>query len=122
MSIQARLVVAGMSAVAAQASVGTVANNLTAVTGGQGSAVTLGADTNRFTTVPASSGCIVPPLNPGDNICVFNAGANALLVFPPVGAQLNALGVNASYSVATATPYCEITCITPTQYHCFQSA
>jgi hypothetical protein len=122
MPIQARLIVAGMSAVAAAASVGAVANNLTAVTGGQNAALPLGADNNRFTTVPASGGTILPPLNPGDNLIVLNAGANALLLFPPSGGQINALGANASYSIATATPYCCVTCITPTQYHAMQSA
>jgi hypothetical protein len=122
MPIQSRLIVAGMSAVAAAASVGAVANNMTAVAGGQGSATPLPADNNRFTTVPASGGAIVPALNPGDNLVIINAGANALLVFPPVGGQINALGTNASYSVATATPYCTVACITPTQYHAFQSA
>ena len=122
MPVQARLLVAGISAVAAAASVGGVANTLTAVTGGQSTATQLPADNNRFTTVPASGGCILPAMNGGDNITVIIAGANALLLFPPVGAQINALGNNASYSIATATPYCAVTCITPTQYHCFQSA
>ena len=122
MPVQARMVVAGMSATAAAASVGGVANNLTAVAGGQALATNLGADNNRFTTVPAGGGCIIPPLNPGDNIIVINAGANALALYPPPGAQLNALGVNAAYSIATATPYCTVSCITPTQYHSFQSA
>ena len=122
MTIAARLVVAGMSATEAQASVGTTANLLTASGTNQGTAATLGADTNRFTTVAAGTGCIIPPLNPGDSITVINAGANALALYPPVGAALNALAVNTAYSISTATPFCVIQCITPTQYHCFQSA
>lgn len=124
MPLQSRLVVAGMSAIAAQASVGTSANNLTATGTTQATAAPLGADNNRFTTVPANSGCVLPPMNGGDSINVFNAGANALLVYPPpgIGAQINALAANAGYSVAVATPYSEITCITPTQFHEFQSA
>jgi len=122
MPLQQRLVVAGMSATAAQASVGTAADQLTAAGTVQGNAAPLGADNNRFTTVGAGTGCILPAMNPGDSINVFNAGANALLIYPPVGAKINALGTNAGYSLATATPYCEITCISPTQYHAFQSA
>lgn len=122
MTVQARLVVAGMSAVEAQADVGTVANNLTATGSSQATAVTLGADFNRFTTVAASTGCIIPPLNPGDTIQVFNAGANALSLYPPSGGIINALSANAAYSIATATPFCQVSCITPTQYHCMQSA
>lgn len=123
MPVQARMVVAGVSATAAAAGVGIAANNLTATTGGQSTAALIPADVSRFTTVPASSGCIIPPLNPGDNIVVINAQAtNALLLFPPVGGFINALAQNAAYSIAVATPYCQITCVTPTQYHCFQSA
>lgn len=123
MPVQARMVVAGTSATAAAAAVGIAANNLTAIVGGQGAAAVLPADVNRFTTVPSTGGCILPTLNPGDNIVVFNGQAtNPLLLFPPVGGALNALGTNASYSIAVATPYCQITCVTPLLYHCFQSA
>jgi hypothetical protein len=123
MPVQARMVVAGMSATEAAASVGTVANSLTAVSGGQSAAAGLPGDVNRFTTVPASGGCILPALNPGDNIVVVNAQVtNALLLFPPVGGAINALATNGSYSIAVATPFCYVQCITPTQYHCFQSA
>jgi hypothetical protein len=122
MPLAQRLVQAGLSAVQAAAISGTVANNLIATGNSQATALALGADTSRFTTVAASTGCILPAMNPGDSMEVINAGANALSLYPPVGAQLNALGNNAAYSIATATPYCTITCITPTQYHCFQSA
>lgn len=116
------MVVAGMSAAAAAASQGTSANLLTATGTTQGTAATLGADQNRFTTVPASSGCILPAMNPGDSIVVVNAGANPLALYPPVGGQINALGNNAAYSIATTTPFCTINCFTTTQYHAFQSA
>lgn len=122
MPVRDRLVVAGMSATEAQASIGTTADNLTSAGTTQATAVTLGADVNRFTTVGANSGCIMTSMNAADNIVVINAGANALKLYPPVGAQINALGANAGYSIATATPFCYITCTSPTQYHCFQSA
>lgn len=122
MPVQARLVVAGMSATEAQASVGTAQDQLVATGASQATAAPVPADNNRFTNVAAATGCILPAMNPGDNITIMNAGANALKVYPPVGGQINALGANAAYSVATATPYVGITCITPTQYHAFQSA
>lgn len=122
MSLQARMVVAGMSAAAAAASQGTSANNLTAAGNSQATASSLGADQNRFTTVAASTGCILPAMNPGDSIVVVNAGANPLALYPPVGGQINALGNNAAYTIAIATPFCTINCFTTTQYHAFQSA
>lgn len=122
MPVQARMVVAGMSAPAAQASVGVSATGLTATGSTQATALQLGADVNKFTTVAASTGCILPAMNGGDNIVVVNSGANALSLYPPVGASINALGANTAYSIAIATPYCQITCVDPTHYHCFQSA
>jgi hypothetical protein len=122
MSLQQRLVVAGISAPAAQAIQGTVASGLTATGTTQATALPLGADCCDFTTVPAGSGCILPAMNPGDDITIFNGGANALLVYPPVGGQIKSLGTNAGYSVATATPLCFVQCITPTLYVASQAA
>ena len=122
MAIAQRLVQAGLSAVQAAAIAGTVADNLTATGSTQGGGLPLGADTNRFTTVAANTGAILPAMNPGDSIEVINVGANALKLYPPVGGQINGLGANAAYSIATATPYCTITATSPTQYHSFQSA
>jgi hypothetical protein len=119
---QSRLVTAGVSALQAQATVGTVANGLTAAGSTQATALPLPADVNRFTTVAASTGAILPPSNPGDMIVVQNAGANALAVYPPVGAAINAVATNGAYSVATATPTAVFICVTPTQFIAFQSA
>lgn len=122
MTLQARIVQSGLSAVNAQAIVGTIANTLTAAGTVQGNAVALTADLNRFTTVAAGTGAIAPAMNPSDSIQIFNAGANALLVYPPVGGTINALALNAGYSVATATPFCELYCVNPTTYIARQSA
>jgi hypothetical protein len=116
------MVAAGLSAIQAQAIQGTVANNLTATGTTQATALPLGADLNNVTTVAASSGVIMPAMNPGDEIVVRNGGANALSLYPPVGAQINALGVNAAYAIATATPLCYIECVSPTLYLCSQAA
>jgi len=124
MPLQARMVVSGLSAIQSQASVGTVANALTATGSTQAGALPLPADLNRFTTVAAGTGALLPPMNPGDELEVINAGANALLVYPPLGSNgvINVLGANAGYSVAVATPTCFVQCITPTIFAATQSA
>lgn len=122
MALQARIVQSGLSAINAQAIQGTVANTLTATGTVQGNAFALPADVNRFTTVAAGTGAILPAMNPGDEIVVFNGGANALLLYPPVGGAINAVAVNGSYSIATATPTAYVTCVTPLQYLVSQSA
>lgn len=122
MAIQQRLTVSGMSGVQAQAIQGTVANGLTALGTTQANALALPADLNYFTTVGAGTGTVLPAMNPGDSVNLYNKGASALLVYPPVGAVINALGANAGYSVATATPYVEVYCITPLIFIASQSA
>lgn len=122
MTSQNRLTVAGISAVAADAIQGTVANNLTATGSTQATALALPADINRVTTVAASTGVIIPPANSGDGGTVYNGGANALLLYPPVGGTINGLSANAGYSIATATPYCDWYCIDPLTYIASQSA
>lgn len=123
MPIQQRMVVTGLSAVQVAAIQGTVADNLTATgTSSQAAAFPLPADINRFTTVALNAGALVPPLNPADSVNVYNGGANPLLLYPPTGGTINGLGLNAAYSIATATPYAEVYCISPTRYIASQSA
>jgi hypothetical protein len=122
MSLQQRLVQAGLSANQAAAVQGTVAAGLTALGTTQANSLPLGADNNQFTTVAAGTGCMLPQMNPGDDITVYNGGANALLIYPPVGGQIKGLGVNVGYSLAVATPLAYIVCISPTQYVASQAA
>ena len=123
MSLAQRMMSAGLSAVQVAAIQGTVANNLSAAGTTQGNAAPLLADQNRVTTVGSGAGVILPPMNPGDEMAVINAQAtNALLLYPPVGGVINALSANAGYSIAVATPFATVLCITPTQYHAYQSA
>lgn len=116
MSQANNIVSSGLSAIQAQAIVGTVANNLTATGSTQGTALPLPASVNRFTTVAASTGALVPPMNPGDYIVIYNGGANALSVYPPVGATINQASANTAYSLATATPFLDIFCVAPLTY------
>jgi hypothetical protein len=99
-----------------------VATGLVATGASQGTALALTADINMFATVAAGTGAILPALNPCDVSTVFNGGANALALYPPVGAKINGLGANAAYNVATATPLVEVTCVSATQYLARQSA
>lgn len=122
MSLASRMVVAGLSAVQATATQGIAANNLTATGTIQSNALALPADICKFTTVAAGTGAIIPPANPADSGTVFNGGANALLLYPPLGGKVNALGTNAGYSIAAATPYCDWYCVDPVTYIASQSA
>lgn len=67
----------------------------------QADAMILASDWNSIDTVPANSGVIIPVLAVGADCIVWNAGANALKVYPPVGSQIDALAVNAAYSLST---------------------
>jgi len=114
--------VAGLSAVTAKAITGTTANALTATGSTQAGALPLPADTCKFTTVGSGTGALIPPSNPGDAGTVYNGGANALLLYPPVGGTINGLSANAGYSIATATPYCEWVCVDPVTFLASQAA
>lgn len=122
MSQSNRMLAAGLSAVQCQAIQGTAVNNLTATGTTQGTALPLPADVCKFTTVAASTGAIIPPCNGADSGSVFNGGASALLLYPPVGGKINGLGTNAGYSIAAATPYCDWYCVDPLTYIASQSA
>jgi len=122
MGLSARMVAAGFSAIQAQASQGLAANNLTGAGSTQATALPLPADICKFTTVAAGTGAIIPAANPADSGTVYNGGANALLLYPPVGGKINGLGTNAGYSIAAATPYCDWYCVDPLTYIASQSA
>lgn len=67
----------------------------------QADAVQLTATNTQFSTVAAGTGAIAPSFaQPGDLFRVFNNGANALLVYPTVGAAINNGATNAAFSVA----------------------
>ncbi len=52
------------------------------------------------TTVASGTGVQLPSMVAGDVMYVSNNGANALLVYPALGTTINALAVNAGFSVA----------------------
>ena len=64
-----------------------------------GTAITV--DVNMVTGADGTKGVTLPASVVGKEITILNTNAsNALKVYPPVSSQINALGVNASYSVA----------------------
>jgi hypothetical protein len=99
-------------------------DNLTArAGGGQGLATPLTAMQNRVTTVAsANDSVLLPPSTAGMCITVINAAAaNAMNVFPASGDKINALAINAAFSVA-AGKTAEFFCTTAGQWHTILSA
>lgn len=81
----------------------------------QGTATELKAADNELTTVGAGSGvALASALAAGDSQTVFNAGANAVKIYPPVGMQINALAANAAMTLAPNTG-CFFKCISATR-------
>ena len=99
----------GISAGAASAMTGAAGQLLgqTATGASQGTAFLMGAPTVEFTTVAAGTGALLPAvtvggrINGADTILVVNNGANALLVYPPIGFKIATNAVNATVSIAS---------------------
>lgn len=73
---------------------------LTATGTTQGTALALESEWSEITTTAANSGVRLFSFGIGLTGTVFNAGANALKVYPPIGGSIDALGVNAPYVLA----------------------
>lgn len=99
-----KLATSGLSAVASASINGDAATGLVATGSTQATAFLLPAANNFVATTAASTGVILPPGNLGDEVVVFNGGANALSVYPPVGASINGGATNAAATVATLKP------------------
>lgn len=71
----------------------------------QGTATVLqtGIGLYNVITTPAGTGVILPVSQAGQETVLANNGANALLVYPFTGEKINALAINAGFSVATST-------------------
>lgn len=66
----------------------------------QATATPLTAEWNEISTTPVNSGVVLDSFGQGFNSTIFNAGANALNVYPPVGCTIDVLAINAAYSLA----------------------
>ena len=81
----------------------------------QGTATELTAADSEITTVAAGSGCVLASaLASGDSQTVFNAGANAVKIYPPSSMKINALATNAPMLLAVNTG-CYFKCISATR-------
>ena len=81
----------------------------------QGTATELKAADNEITTVGAGAGVVLSSkLAAGDTQTVFNAGANAVKIYPPSGMKINALTANAAMTLATNTG-CLFKCVSSTR-------
>lgn len=101
MSIPSRLLGSGLSPLAATNVCGDVANTLTATGTTNTDALGLSSVINSVTTTALSTGVRLMLPEAGSAIVVVNSGANALLVYPGTGAQINALTASTGgFSVA----------------------
>lgn len=98
-------------------------NGLTANSGAvQAGATPVTACIARFTTVggPGYS-ALLPNAFGGMQITVANAGANSINLFPAVGEQINALGVNTAFSIPVGKS-AVLSCAVAGQWHSVLSA
>ena len=102
----AKLLGVGLAPAAALQIVGDTQTGVTAAGTTQATAQAVYGD-NVVVAVCAAGAGVIPSTNnagfgPGDEIFISNQGANACLVYPPVGGQINALGTNAGFSLTAA--------------------
>lgn len=82
------------------------ATGLTATGTGQSDAYALTYAYNSFSTVAAGTGALLyGNAISGDSQLVYNGGANALLVYPESGGNINSLAANAAFSVAAGATH-----------------
>lgn len=96
------------------ASMTDVVTGLTSAGTTQGGAYEVTFSKNAFTTVAALSGAVLDnEAVAGDTQMIYNGGANDLRVYPPTGAQINALGSNIAMLLPIRTA-CEFYCLSST--------
>lgn len=81
----------------------TTATGLKATGTNQATALQLSSQWNEVDTVAAGTGVLLSALQVGQSQTAFNGSANALLVYPPPGSQINALGANVAFSLAAGS-------------------
>lgn len=97
-----KLVGAGVAPMTAGQITGDVQTGLVALGTTQATAAGAYGDFVVISTAAAGTGVIQsgPLFGPGDQQTIVNQGANAVLVYPGVGGTINALAINAGYSLA----------------------
>lgn len=95
---------AGIHGLAVQAICQDAATSVSAAGTTQSNGTALSSADNEVTTVASGAGVVLPSTaTAGDTVCIFNAGANALKVYPVSGEQINALPTNQHFSLAVNT-------------------
>lgn len=101
MAIPSRLLGSGAPAQLAVNICGDVVDSITAAGTTDADATGLSAAINRVTTAALSTGVRLMAPEAGSQVVVINSGANAVLVYPSTGAQINALtATTGGFSVA----------------------
>ena len=105
----------GLQSLAVQAICQDAGTALTASGTAQGDALELVNESSDVTTVAAGTGVVLSSkLFPGDSQYVFNAGANPLKVYPPVGFKINSLTTNGPMILSINTG-CIFKCMSSTR-------
>jgi hypothetical protein len=91
-------------------------NTISAAGTTQGTGTVLTTDYNVVTTTASGTGVVLPAGLAGRTVTVVNRGANALLVYPASGAQIDVLGANVAVSVIVNGTL-EVTAISATQWY-----
>jgi hypothetical protein len=91
-------------------------NSITAAGTTQGTGTVLTTDYAVVTTTASGTGVVLPAGLAGRTVRVTNRGANALLVYPASGAQIDALGSNVAISVIVNGTL-QINAISATQWY-----
>lgn len=81
----------------------TVSTGLVAAGTNQATALQLTSQWNEVDTVASGAGVLLSAYQAGQSQTVFNQGLNPLLVYPAPGAQIDALGVNVAFSLASGS-------------------
>lgn len=101
MALSAKVMGGGFSAGQVRALCGGVASSVSAAGTTQGTATALTNSVNYISTVGASSGVQIPNADIGDDIEIYNAGANALTIYPPTSGTINQVAANGGVSLGT---------------------
>ena len=119
----------GLAPQVAGAVTGDVVNNVTATGTTQATALALSANHNLLTVVALNSGVMLPAISSppglgvsnGDQITVYNNGANPAAVYPPLGSTIGLAAVNTAVAVASGKAS-RFTMLTPTIWGVVASA
>ena len=107
----------GLSAGTAQAIQGGAATAISAAGTTQGTATTLAKlAVHMIGTCASGAGVVLSASGtPGDDVWIFNGGANQCLVYPPSTAKFNALATNAAFILPINTN-CVCKAVSATQW------